>query len=72
MDSVALWWCCNKLQLNVDKCKELILDFKKIKQSFAPITINGLDLDLLNQVKIQGITITDNLLWNSNCIPDIF
>lgn len=70
MDSVAFWSCCNKLQLNVDKCKELTLDFKKIKQSFAPITINGLDLDLVNEVKILGVTITDNLLWN-NHISDI-
>ncbi|XP_078349221.1 uncharacterized protein LOC144634192 [Oculina patagonica] len=66
VDTVALWSRCNKLQLNVDKCKELTIDFKKIKQSFAPISINSLDLDLVNSVKILGVTITDTLHWNNH------
>ena len=41
VDSVADWSHRNKLQLNVDKCKELTIDFKKIKQSFPPISINS-------------------------------
>ena len=66
VDSVALWSRCNKLQLNVDKCKELTIDFKKINQSFVPISINNVDLDLVNNVKILGVTISDTLLWNNH------
>ena len=66
VDSVALWSRCNKLQLNVDKCKELTIDFKKIKQPFAPISIYSLELDLVSNVNIQGVTITDTLQWNNH------
>ena len=50
----------------MDKCKELKIDFKKIKQSFAPISINNLDLDVVSNVKILGVTITDTLQWNNH------
>ena len=66
VNSVALWSRCNKLQLNVDKCKELTVDLKKIKQPFAPISINSLELDLVSNVKILGVTITDTLQLNNH------
>ena len=66
VDSVADWSRRNELQLNVDKCKELTIDFKKIIQSFPPISINSLELDSVNNVKILGVTITDTLQWNNH------
>ena len=46
--------------------QELTIDFKKIKQPFAPISINTLELDLVTNVKILGVTITDTLQWNNH------
>lgn len=43
VDWVVRWSRSNKLQLNVDKCKELTIDFKRIRQSFVPISINDKD-----------------------------
>ena len=51
VDSVVRWSRSNKLQLNVDKCKELTIDFKRIRQSFVPISINDKDLDYVTEVK---------------------
>ena len=31
LNAVQQWWTINKLQLNADKCKELDIDFKKVK-----------------------------------------
>ena len=39
VDSVFPWSRINKLQLNVDKCKELTIGFKRIRTSFVPISI---------------------------------
>ena len=66
VDSVVRWSCSNKLQLNVDKCKELTIDFKRIRQSFVPISINDKDLDYVTEVKILGLNISNNLLWNDH------
>ena len=66
VDSVVRWSRSNKLQLNVDKCKELTIDFKRIRQSFVPISINDKDLDYVTEVKILGLNISNNLLWNDH------
>ena len=34
---VAVWSRKQKMQLNVDKCKEFIIDFKRNKHSFSPL-----------------------------------
>ena len=64
------WSRENKLQLNTEKCKEIIIDFKKEKNSFDPIVIEGKELDIVNHAKILGVTVSNNLLWN-NHINDV-
>ena len=66
VDSGVRWSRSNKLQLNVDKCKELTIDFKRIRQSFVPISINDKDLDYVTEVKILGLNISNNSLWNDH------
>ena len=60
------WTHENKLQLNTEKCKEMIIDFKKQKHSFDPITVEGKELDVVNHAKILGVTISNTLLWNDH------
>ena len=60
------WSCKNKLQLNVVKCKEMVIDFKKQKNSFDPISLDRKELDTVNKVKILGLSISNNLLWNDH------
>ena len=40
------------------------IDFKRIRQSFVPISINDKDLDYITEVKILDLNISNNLLWN--------
>lgn len=42
---VEEWSKKNKLQLNPAKCKEMIVDFKKVKHKFTAISINSKELE---------------------------
>ena len=53
VSTVAEWTVKNNMQLNADKCKELIIDFKKNIHNFSPLTIEDLPV-----VTISNGTIT--------------
>ena len=64
------WSRENKLQLNADKCKELVIDFKTNKHIFDPIIVDGKELCIVTHAKILGITLSCNLQWNEH-VSDI-
>lgn len=64
-DDVARWSCDNRLQLNPEKCKELRISFANQAASFDPVIINGKELEVVPTVKLLGLTISNNLTWNS-------
>ena len=47
---------------NTEKCKVMIIDFKKQKHLFGPITVEEKEFDIVNQAKILGVTVSNNLL----------
>lgn len=53
-----------KRYLNCDKYKEMVIDFKKNEQLFPAISVDSKDLELVNSVKILGVSISNNLQWN--------
>ena len=48
---VRIWSRENKVQLNSEKCKEMIIDFKKQKDSLDPTFVQGKDCDIVNHAK---------------------
>jgi hypothetical protein len=60
---VERWSNVNKLQLNADKCKEMVSDFKRQKQQFNAITINSKELELVSSAKVLGVIISSSLQW---------
>ena len=60
---VERWSNVNKLQLNADKCKEMVIDFKRQKQQFDAITINSKELELVSSAKVLGVIISSSLQW---------
>ena len=58
------WSREQNMQLNADKCKEMIIDFKKNKHAFSPAVVNGKELAVVNSAKILGITLSNDLKWN--------
>ena len=64
VDSVADWTVDNRFQLNIDKCKEIRISFSKNNADLPPLFINGQELEVAQNAKLLGVTITNNLSWN--------
>ena len=60
---VAEWSSCNLMQLNAAKCKELVINFKKC--SLEPLFVSEKNLTVVQNAKILGLTILNNLTWNT-------
>jgi hypothetical protein len=63
VSDVGKWSKNNKLQLNEDKCKEMIIDFKKVKHQLKIIIINSKELELVSSAKILGVMVSNSLEW---------
>ena len=68
-DKVAEWSVANRVQLNNEKCKELQISFASNKATFEPVRVHGKELELIDSVKLLGITITSDLSWNTHVKP---
>ena len=64
VDSVVEWSADNRFQLNIDKSKEIRISFSKNNADLPPLFINGQELEVVQNAKLLGVTITDNLSWN--------
>ena len=63
-DQVEDWSHSNRFQLNSDKCKELRTSFAKQEPVLDPIKVGGKDLEVVNSLKLLGVTISSDLSWN--------
>ena len=58
-------WCSdNKLFLNADKTKEVIIDFRIKPSPILPVVINNQIIEQVNSYKYLGITIDNKLNWD--------
>ena len=71
VNAVEQWSTINKLQRNADKCKELVIDFKKVKHHFDAVTVNSQELEHVDSVKLLGVTTTNTLQWNCHVLDVI-
>ena len=67
VEQLAEWCCENNLELNIDKTKEIIVDFRKVKSEILPLTINGKVVEQVSTFKFLGTIISDNLKWDDHC-----
>ena len=63
VDAVQSWTNDQNMQLNADKCKELVTDFKKSKDLFDPVTVGRKDLFKNQYAQILGVTKSNDLRW---------
>ena len=63
-------WCNdNNLELNVHKTKEIIVDFRRKKSSPpSPLVIDGRTVEIVQNFKFLGSTISSNLKWELNVV----
>ena len=59
-------WCQeNSLSLNINKMKELIVDFRSQQREHTPIHIDRAAVEKVKSLKFLGVHITDNLKWST-------
>uniref|UniRef100_A0A8C6LH71 Reverse transcriptase domain-containing protein n=1 Tax=Nothobranchius furzeri TaxID=105023 RepID=A0A8C6LH71_NOTFU len=62
-------WCAdNNLSLNVEKTKEIVVDFRRAHTQHALLTINGVSVESVSSTKFLGVHITEDLSWTNNTI----
>uniref|UniRef100_A0A8C1N2R2 Reverse transcriptase domain-containing protein n=1 Tax=Cyprinus carpio TaxID=7962 RepID=A0A8C1N2R2_CYPCA len=60
-------WCSdNNLSLNVEKMKEIVVDFRRAHTQHVPLTINGASVERVSSTKFLGVHITEDLSWTDN------
>jgi hypothetical protein len=65
-------WCSdNNLELNVNKTKEMIIDFRIKKPELTPLDINGEAVEMVDSFKFLGSTISDDLTWGPHIIATV-
>ena len=60
-------WCSNNnLLLNATKTKEIVVDFRKNKSNISPILISNEPIEIVENFKFLGTTISYDLKWQNN------
>ncbi len=64
---LAEWCGANKLSLNVEKTKEVVLDFRRRNSiDHPPLTIDSSNVERVSSTKFLGVHITEDLTWTTN------
>ena len=64
--ALGVWCQENNFSLNVNKIKEMIVDFRKQQREHPPIHINRAAVEKVESFKFLGIHITDKLKWSTH------
>ena len=66
MRALGEWWQETNLSLNVNKTKELIVDFRKQQSEHTPKHIDGTSVEKVESFKFLGVHIADDLKWSTH------
>ncbi len=60
-------WCQeNHLSLNIDKTKELVVDYRRQSREHTPIPIDKTSVEQVNSFKFLCVHITEDLTWSAH------
>lgn len=68
VSGLALWCKENNLALNVEKSKQIVVDFRRTKACHAPLIINGAEVERVSSTKFLGVHVTEDLSWTTNTV----
>ncbi len=63
---LAEWCGANNLSLNVEKTKEVVMDFRRNSVDHPPLTIDSSTVERVSSAKFLGVHITEDLTWTTN------
>ena len=60
-------WCqANNLELNGNKTKEMVVDFRRHKTPLSPVVVNGEAIETVPHFKLLGSILSSDLGWEEN------
>ncbi|GAA6107150.1 piezo-type mechanosensitive ion channel component 1-like, partial [Tachysurus ichikawai] len=60
-------WCrTNNLSLNVDKTKQMVVDFRRAQSDHSPLNIDGSSVEIVKSTKFLNVHLAENLTWSLN------
>jgi uncharacterized spore protein YtfJ len=68
VDNILQFTRNQNMELNSKKCKEMLVDFRKVKTIIPAIAIGGDIFTRVKSFKLPGIWIDDDLKWNTNTV----
>ena len=63
---LATWCKDNNLHLNVEKTKEIVVDFRRVHTQHIPLTIDGAAVERVSSTKFLGVHNSEDLSWSHN------
>ncbi|KAK1806963.1 hypothetical protein P4O66_005446, partial [Electrophorus voltai] len=66
VQELVIWYKVNNLYLNVDKTKEMVVDFRRARQDHSPLAIKGSSVEIVKNAKFVGVHLAENLTWTMN------
>ncbi|XP_062898275.1 cilia- and flagella-associated protein 299 isoform X2 [Mobula hypostoma] len=60
-------WCrANNLSLKVNKTKEMVVDFRRMRNDHSPLNIEDPSVEIVKSIKFLGVHLAENLTWSLN------
>ena len=60
-------WCeSNNMKINIDKTKEILINFSKKQTPIKPITLNNKEIERVSNSKLLGVIINDTFTWSDH------
>ncbi|TWW77038.1 hypothetical protein D4764_12G0004280 [Takifugu flavidus] len=60
-------WCeLNHLRINTSKTNEVVIDFSRKASHIAPVNIQGMDIEIVEEYKYLGVHLNNKLDWTHN------
>ena len=60
------WSCANNMKVNASKTKLMNISFSKTKKEYPPIYINGVEIEVVNRIKVLGVFLESDLSWKTH------
>ena len=64
--ALGVWCQENNLSLNINKTKEIIVNFRKQQREHPPIHIDETAVEKVESFQVPRVHITDNLKWSTH------
>ena len=65
-DEILLWCDKNKMKINGQKTKEMVINFVRSSEHIPTLEIGGEKIEKVSHTKLLGVTICDNLSWDAH------